>query len=42
MYHLFHESEEELYKHARPLAKKIYNYIDPKEIDEIFDSFTNQ
>ena len=37
-----YESEEELYKHARPLAKKIYNYIDPKEIDEIFDSFTNQ
>lgn len=37
-----YESEEELYKNARPLAKKIYNYIDPKEIDEIFDSFTNQ
>ena len=37
-----YESEEELYKHARLLAKKIYNYIDPKEIDEIFDSFTNQ
>ena len=37
-----YESEEELYKHARPLAKKIYNYIDPKEIDEIFDSFIIQ
>lgn len=37
-----YESEEELYKNARPLAKKIYNYIDPKEIDEIFDSFITQ
>jgi hypothetical protein len=37
-----YESEEELYKHARPLTKKIYNYIDPKEIDEIFDSFITQ
>ena len=35
------DSEEELYAHAKPLAKKIYSYVDPKEIDMIFNSFVN-
>ena len=34
-----YETVDELYAHARPLAKKIYADVDPKEIDNIFNSF---
>jgi len=35
------DSEEDLYAHAKPIAKKIYSYVDPTEIDNIFNSFVN-
>lgn len=34
-----YDNEEELYKNAKPLIKKKYSHLDPKIIDDLFESF---